>query len=90
LLNVHHDGTLTVELTWMDRDTEPLIEVYRASGGQPSGRAIQSGGDGLRQQFSANLDAHEQYIIHVRKFGQGGGPPPAAITPFRLTVTRAN
>lgn len=84
LLNLHHNGTFTAELTWTDRETEPFIELYRSSGGQP----IHLPGDSTH--VSGELDAHTQYIVRVSKFSNGGGAPPAGISPFTLRLTHPN
>jgi hypothetical protein len=65
LFNVHHDGPLTAELAWPDRDTAPSIELYRASNGTPTGAAIPVGP-------RTTVDAHTQYLIQVRKFALNG------------------
>lgn len=83
LFNVHHDGPLTVRLTWPDRDTAPVIELYRASNGAATGEEIPVG-------QGTTLDAHTQYLIEVRKFALKGELPPAGTTTFTLTVTRPN
>ncbi len=88
VLNVHHRGTFTAELTWTDRDAVPSIELYRSSGGQASGNGILLPGDSTH--VSGGLDAHAQYIVRVRKFSNGGGPPAAGISPFTLRLTHPN
>lgn len=85
VVNMHHDGTLTAELTWTDPTAVPSMRVYRSSNGQPFGQGF---GDG--QKFSLNLFAHQQYVVEVRRFNEGGGSPPAGISAFSLTVTHPN
>ena len=88
VLNVHHRGTLAAELTWTDRDTVPSIELYRSSGGQASGSGIRLAGDSTH--VSGGLEAHTQYVVRVSRFSNGGGPPPAGISPFSLKLTHPN
>ena len=83
LFNVHHDGPLTVEVAWLDRDTAPSIELYRASNGVRTGVAIPLG-------RGTAVDAHTQYLIQVRKLALIGDSPPVGTTKFTLTVTRPN
>lgn len=83
LFNVHHDGPLTVEVAWPDRDTAPSIELYRASNGVRTGVAIPLG-------RGTAVDAHTQYLIQVRKLALIGDSPPVGTTKFTLTVTRPN
>lgn len=88
VLNVHHRGTFTAEVTWTDGDTVPSIELYRSSGGQASGAGIRLAGDSTH--VSGGLDAHTQYVVRVSKFSNGGGPPAAGISPFTLRLTHPN
>ena len=90
VLQVHHTGTLTARLTWPDRGSVPLMEVYRWSRGQASGRAIRSGGGGSSGEIRTRLDGHAEYVIFVSKVSSSGAAPPAKTTPFSLTFTRPN
>lgn len=81
--SVHYAGPVTVALTWPERDTAPLVELYRASNGVPTGAAI-SITEGTR------VEAHTEYIIQVRKYAVSGETPPVGTTTFMLTVTRPN
>jgi Carboxypeptidase regulatory-like domain len=81
--NVHHNGSLSADVTTTDPDTSFVLEVYRAAEGRSSGGPLP-----LRPDGSVAVSAHAQYIVRVRKFGLGGGPPPPGNTPFVLTVTR--
>jgi hypothetical protein len=85
LINVHHAGTLTAELTLTDRANYLEVDLFHSVNGRPSGRAIS-----LEPRAGANLDGHTQYVIQVSKFALGGGPPPVGITSFTLTLTSPN
>jgi hypothetical protein len=89
VLPVHHTGTLTARLTWPDRGSEPLMEVYRRSRGQVTGPAIQSGGAGSSGQIRTRLNGHAEYVIFVSTVSSSGAAAPAT-TPFSLTFTRPN
>jgi hypothetical protein len=80
VLDVHHNGTFTAALTSTDPETEFGVELY----GHPSGSGM------LRGRMSAEVYAHRQYLVVVRKFSRWGGSPPARIAPFSLTLTRPN
>ncbi len=84
VLDVHHGGQLTTTLTSTDRDTMLHVELYRSADGFPTGAGI------LRGKDSAILDAHKKYVLQVRKFDPGGGPPPAGATSFTLSFTHPN
>jgi hypothetical protein len=86
VINVHHEGTLTWELTSFDPDTAlPFVQLYRANNGQPSS-SIAVGANTPGQPISATVEAHSQYVLRVRIFSDGGGPPPAVVTSHSLTV----
>jgi hypothetical protein len=87
--DVHHDGTLAADLAWADRRFTLFTELYRSDNGLPSGHAIAPRTDGSRPN-SYDVYAHAQYVIRVRSLSDGGGPPPAGMTEFTLTVTRPN
>jgi hypothetical protein len=90
VINVHHNGTLTAQLTWPHSTVEPFMQLYAVANGQPSGGAIASSEDGSGQMIRADVVGHTQYVIQVRMFGNGGGPPGAGVRPFRLTTTGPN
>jgi hypothetical protein len=86
IINVHHAGTLTSELTSFDPNTAlPSVQLYRANNGQPSS-SIAAGANIPGQPISATVEAHSQYVLLVRIFSDGGGPPPAVATSHSLTV----
>ena len=84
VFNVHHDGTLTAGMVWVGPDIALTAELYRgiaeAAEGSPLEASDAAGG-------SYAVSAHTQYVLRVRRFSNGGGPPPAAFTQFTLTVT---
>lgn len=88
VINVHHEGTLTSELTSFDPNTEPpFVQLYRANNGQPSSSiAVAVGANTPGQPISVPVEAHSQYVLQVRIFSSGGGPPPARVTSHSLTV----
>ena len=88
--DVHHDGTLAADLEWADRSFELVTELSGSQGGEPSDTRPQAAGDRLRGTSNYRVYAHTQYIVRVRSFSNGGGPPPAGTTEFTLTVTRPN
>jgi hypothetical protein len=87
LFNVHHDGTLTAQLTWTDRASSPVLELYRAVGGQASGDTLALAGEA--STFRGDVYAHEQYVLRVRRFSVDGSSP-VGTTSFGLTQTRPN
>jgi len=90
VVNVHHDGSLTAGLAWADSAVGLATEIYLANGGLASGAPLGAGGDGSMQGASHSVLGHNQYVVRVRKFSNGGGPPPAGTTQFTLTVTHPN
>ena len=87
LFNVHHDGTLTAQLTWTDRDSSPFLELYRAVGGQASGDPLPLAGEA--SPFRGDVYAHHQYLLRVHRFSLDGSSP-VGTTSFGLTQTRPN
>lgn len=86
IINVHHEGTLTSEVTSFDPSMVPrLVQLYRADNGQPSS-IIAAGANIPGQPISATVEAHSQYVLLVRIFSSNGGPPPAGLTSHSLTV----
>ena len=64
LFNVHHDGTLTAQLTWTDRDSSPFLELYSAVDGQASGAPLPMAGEA--SPFRGDVYAHLQYVLRVQ------------------------
>ena len=93
MVNVHHDGTLTAELTWTDRIRQPMFAVYRSSlAGLPSGPPLPSRPpyDTFDGRVSADVSANTKYFLVVTVYDLGGGPPPAGTSSFALTLTHPN
>lgn len=92
LVNVHHAGTLTAELTWTDRIRQPMFAVYRSSGGLPSGPPLPSQPpyDTFDGRVSADVAARTQYVLVVSMYDRGGGPAPMGTSSFALTLTHPN
>ena len=90
VLNVHHDGTLQVDLAWTDRRFGLGAELCGSNGGQPAGQAATALLDSSGHVAGYHVSAHTQYVVLVRSFSDGGGPPPAGSTEFALTVTGPN
>lgn len=88
VLNVHHSGTLTAELTWADSNAVPSIELYPSYDGRRSLQRIPLLGDATH--VSGRLTEHSQYFVRVTKYSNGGGPPPAGISSFSLRLTHPN
>jgi hypothetical protein len=89
-LDVHHDGTLTAALTWSNRETSPMVELYRSIGGQPSGDPLELEPEQNALTVRAEIYAHAQYILRVSESDQYGGSPPAGASPFTVTITHPN
>jgi hypothetical protein len=85
VFNLHHDGTLTAGVAWVGPDIALTTELYRGiAGAAVEGSRIEAS-DAARGSYT--VYAHTQYIVRVRRFSNGVGPPPAAFTQFTLTVT---
>jgi hypothetical protein len=84
VFNMHHDGTLTAGVAWVGPDIALTTDLYRGIAGAAEGNRIEAS-DAARGSYA--VYAHTQYIVRVRRFSNGGGPPPAASTQFTLTVT---
>jgi hypothetical protein len=80
VFNVHHDGSLTADVTPMDPDASFALELYRAEG-----TVILSSPLPWRVDGSALVYARNQYRLRVRQLAVERG---SRITSFRLTVTR--
>jgi len=90
IVNVHHDGTLAAEITWPHARVDPYIQLYAMEEGQPFSAAIASSEEGSDKTLRAEVKAHTQYLIQVRMFSGGGGPPSDGARSFRLMATRPN
>ena len=87
VFNVHHDGTLTAQLTWTDRGSSPFLELYRAEGGQASGDPLPLAGEA--SPFRSDVYAHRQYLLRVHRSSLDGSSSLGP-TSFGLTETRPN
>jgi hypothetical protein len=92
LVNVHHTGTLTAEITWTDRMRQPMFAVYQSSGGLPSGSPLPSQPPygTFTGRVTADVSARSQYVLVVSIYDPGGGPAPAGTSSFALTLTHPN
>jgi hypothetical protein len=90
IVNVHHDGTLAVDITWPHARVAPYIQMYEMAGGRAADGPIASSEEGADQTMKAEVKAHTQYLIQVRMFSNGGGAPSAGARSFRLTRTHPN
>jgi hypothetical protein len=88
--NVHHDGTAEVAIEWADRRFGLDADLCDADEGRPTAQALTRPLEGAGRVVGYNVFAHTQYVIRVRSFSNGGGPPPAGRTEFTLTVTHPN
>ena len=84
----HHDGTLTVELVWTDREVGLFTTLYRADGGRPSGGPIDVRVDEMGR-FIYDVSARTQYLIQVNAFTETS-TTPSRVTPYRVTLTHPN
>jgi hypothetical protein len=83
VFNVHYNGSLRAEAIPDDPDTEFAMELYNSVDGR-----LSRTGTPLVSARPVDVQGHTQYVIRVRKFSNGGGPPPAGLASFKLTVTR--
>ena len=90
VFNVHHDGTLSADLTWTDPRMGLALELYWLRDWQEEIQGMGTNGVGLRHQLTFALHAHSQYLLRVRNFSSSGGAAPAGVTPFSLTMTHPN
>jgi hypothetical protein len=88
VFNSHHDGTLTAELVWTDREVAMFTSLFRADGGQPSGQEIDVRVDEGRR-FIYDVSARTQYVVQVNAFMDTYTTPPR-VTPYTVTLTHPN
>jgi Carboxypeptidase regulatory-like domain len=85
--DAHHDGTLTAELVWTDREVGFFTMLYRADGGQPVGGAIDGRVDESGRRVIYDVSAHTQYLIQVNAYASIAAP---RVTPYTVTLTHPN
>jgi hypothetical protein len=91
VFNVHHDGTLTAAVAWAAApDIALSTELHLGIAGVAQENPFEAGDafetrDAARASYAVH--AHTQYVVRVRRFSSGGGPPSAQ---FTLTVTHPN
>jgi hypothetical protein len=88
-VDVHHAGPLKARVTWPHKNDVPHIVLYAVESDGVSLEPIDSTEE-TPHAVSAEVAAHRQYVIHVRMYSFGGGPPSAGPRQFQLTIARPN
>jgi hypothetical protein len=86
--NVHHDGTLTAELAWSDREVGFFTMLYRADGERPSAGATEVRVDEMGRSIY-DVSARTQYLLQVNAYTETY-TTPSRVTRYRVTLTHPN